>query len=131
VPVINPKQLIAGFQGALCYEDGSRWAAGTSLELTAAVNTNDVRPLGEFFTSVAQGATLELAVSEAVINDEIARRVLDDLAQSRVPSFRFIGERYDSTGRRSHDAVDLAPRCTLAQSRAHPDVYGRASPRVW
>ena len=105
--VIDPRKLIAGFQGALFREDGSRWASCTSWELTASINTDDVQPLGQFFIiSVPQGATMELTVNEAVIDDEVARRVLDDLAASTVPSFRFIGERYTNDGRTSTVVMD-------------------------
>ena len=105
--VVDPRQLIAGFQGALFFEDGSRWASCTSWNVEGSINTDDIQPLGQFWIiSVPQGATAELTVSEAVVDDEIPRRILDELAQSRVPSFRFIGERYKNDGRVSTFVID-------------------------
>jgi hypothetical protein len=105
--VIDPRRLIAGFQGALFFEDGGRWASCTGWNLSASVNTDDQQPLGQFFIiTVPQGATMELSVSEAVIDDNIPRRVLDELAQSRVPAFRFIGERYRNDGGTSTVVMD-------------------------
>jgi hypothetical protein len=105
--VLDPRRLIAGFQGALFLEDGSRWASCTAWNLSASVNTDDVQPLGQFFImSVPQGATMELSVSEAVIDDNIPRRVLEELAQSRVPAFRFIGERYRNDGTTATTVMD-------------------------